>query len=134
MGTFILTQVHFLWKNCTFTSLLWVTLLSLLYLNAIQFKNASIYSKHAIYFSLGNERCPRSRIIHSFEPILFECLIKPVNRFVNQFEWFVQFPAARAESSDAVLTLSCNKNIKSVEDVALDLQSVESKSAKAMVC
>ncbi len=51
---------------------------------------------------------------------------------MNQFEWYVQFPAARAESSEAVLTQSCN--IKSVEDVSLDLQSVESKSAKAMVC
>ncbi len=38
----------------------------------------------------------------------------------------------RAESSEAVLTQSCNR--KSVEDVALDLQSVESKSAKAIVC
>ncbi len=49
-----------------------------------------------------------SRMIHSFESILFNGLIKPfgrpVNRFVNQFEWFVQFPAARAESSEAVLT------------------------------
>ncbi len=82
-----------------------------------------------------------SRMIHSFESILFKCLIKPVgkpvNRFANQFEWFVQFPAARAESSEAVLTQRCNrkfKNIKSVEDVALYLQSIESKSAKAIVC
>ncbi len=77
-----------------------------------------------------------SRMIRYFESILFEVLIKPfgkpVNWFVNQFEWFVQFPAARAESSEAVLTQSCN--IKSVEDVSLDLQSVESKSAKAVVC
>ncbi len=82
-----------------------------------------------------------SRMIHSFESILFKGLIKPVgkpvNRFGNQFEWFVQFPAARAESSEAVLTQSWNrkfKNIKSDEDVALDLQSIESKSAKAIVC
>ncbi len=35
------------------------TLLSLLYLNAIQVKNASINSKCAVYFSLGKkERCP----------------------------------------------------------------------------
>ncbi len=81
------------------------------------------------------------RMIHSFESILFKGLIKPVgkpvNWFTNQFEWFVQFPAARAESSEAVLTQSCYKkfkSIKSVEDVALDLQSVESKSAKAIVC
>ncbi len=53
----ILTQVNFLWNNCTFILLLWATLLSLLYLNAIQVKNASIYSKRAVYFSLGNERC-----------------------------------------------------------------------------
>ncbi len=55
---------------------------------------------------------------------------------MNQFDWFVQFPAARAESSEAVLTQSCNKkfkNIKSVEDVALDLQSIESKYANAIV-
>ncbi len=50
-----------------------------------------------------------------------------MNRFANQFEWFVQFPAARAESSEAVHS----DNIKSNEDVALDLQSIESKSAKA---
>ncbi len=65
----------------------------------------------------------RSRMIHSFESILFKGLIKPVgkpvNWFMNQFESFVQFPAARAESSEAVLTQSCNR--KSVEDVALDL-------------
>ncbi len=41
-----------------------------------------------------------SRMIHSFESILFKGLIKPVNRFANQFEWFVQFPAARAELSE----------------------------------
>ncbi len=72
-----------------------------------------------------------SRMIHSFESILFKGFIKsvgkPVNRFTNQFEWFVQFPAARAESSEAVHS----DNIKSDEDVALDLQSIESKSAKA---
>ncbi len=54
-----------------------------------------------------------SQMFHSFESILFKGLIKPVgkpvNRFANQFEWFVQFPAARAESSEAVLTQSCNK-------------------------
>ncbi len=44
-----------------------------------------------------------SQMIHSFESILFKGLIKPVgkpvNRFANLFEWFVQFPAARAEGS-----------------------------------
>ncbi len=81
------------------------------------------------------------RMIHAFESILFKSLIKPVgkpvNWFANQFEWFVQFPAVRAESSEAVLTQSCNrkfKNIKSIEDVALDLQSIKSKPAKAIVC
>ncbi len=65
------------------------------------------------------------RTINYFESILFKGLIKPVgkqvNRFVNHFEWFVQFPAARAESSEAVLTQSCDrkfKNIKSVERAA----------------
>ncbi len=83
MGTFTLTQVYFLRKNGTFTSLLWATLLSLLYLNEIQVKNASVYSKRAVYFSLG------SNAVHSV-------------------------------------------NTKSDEDVAaLDLQSIESKSAKA---
>ncbi len=41
-------------------------------------------------------------MIHSFESILFRGLIKPVSLFVNQFEWFVPFPAAHAESSEAV--------------------------------
>ncbi len=50
-----------------------------------------------------------------------------MNRFANQFEWFVQLPAARAQSSEAVHS----DNIKSDEDVALDLQSIESKFAKA---
>ncbi len=64
-----------------------------------------------------------SRMIYSFESILFKGFIKPVgkpvNRFANQFEWFVQFPVARAESSEEVHS----DNIKSDEDVALDLQS-----------
>ncbi len=72
-----------------------------------------------------------SRMINYFESILFKGFIKPVgkpvNRFVNQFEWFVQFPATRAESSETVHS----DNIKSDEDVALDIQSIESKSAKA---
>ncbi len=72
-----------------------------------------------------------SRIIHSFESILLKGFIKPfgkpVNRFANQFEWFVQFPHALTESSEAVHS----DNIKSDEDVASDLQSIESKSAKA---
>ncbi len=56
-----------------------------------------------------------SRMIHSFESILFKGLIKPgkpVNRFANHFEWFAQFPAARAKSSEAVLTQSCNKCLR----------------------
>ncbi len=44
------------------------------------------------------------QMIHSFELILFIGLVKAVdnsvNWFANQFEWFVQFPAARAESSE----------------------------------
>ncbi len=40
-----------------------------------------------------------SRMIHYFESILFKGLIKPVdkpvNQFANQFELFVEFPAAR---------------------------------------
>ncbi len=66
-----------------------------------------------------------SQMINYFESILFKGLIKPVGkpvtRFVNQFERFVQFPAARADGSHS-------DNIKSQE---LDLQSIESKSAKA---
>ncbi len=65
-----------------------------------------------------------SQMINSFESILFKGLMKPVNRFANQFERFVQFPAARADGSHS-------DNIKSQEDVVLDLQSNESKSAKA---
>ncbi len=71
MGTFTLTQVHFLWKKWTFTSLLWATLLSLLYLNAIQVKNASIYSKRAIYFFFWAMSDGHSQMIYSFESILF---------------------------------------------------------------
>ncbi len=65
-----------------------------------------------------------SQMINYFESILFKGLIKPVTRFANQFERFVQFPAARADGSHS-------DNIKSQEDVVLDLQSNESKSAKA---
>ncbi len=57
-------------------------------------------------FYLFQMRDAHSRMIHYFESILFNGLIKPfgkpVNRFANQFEWFVQFPAARAELSEAV--------------------------------
>ncbi len=52
-----------------------------------------------------------SRMIHSFESILFKGFIKPVSN----------------QSSEVVHS----DNIKSDEDVALDLQSIESKSAKA---
>ncbi len=54
-------------------------------------------------------------MINYLESILFKGLIKPVNRFTNQFERFVQFPAARADGSHS-------DNIKSQEDVVLDLQ------------
>ncbi len=111
MGTFTLTRVNFLWKNGTFTSLLWATLLSLLYLNAIQVKNASIYSKQRCLLFFWAMSDVHSWMIHSFELILFKSLIKavskPVNRFANQFEWFVQFLAARAESSEADLNQCC---------------------------
>ncbi len=40
-----------------------------------------------------------SRMIHSFEAIMFKGLIKPVNWFADQFELFVKFPATHAESS-----------------------------------
>ncbi len=64
-----------------------------------------------------------SRMIHSFESILFKGLIKsvgkPVNRFTNQFEWLVQFPAARAESSEAVLT---QRTSRALSAVARDLE------------
>ncbi len=74
-----------------------------------------------------------SRMIHSFESILFKGFIKSVgklvNRFANQFEWFVHFPAAHADW--VVWSGSHSDNIKSDEDVALDLQSIERKSAKA---
>ncbi len=65
-------------------------------------------------FFLGND--VHSRMIHSFVSILLKCFIKsvgkPVNRLANQFEWFIQFPASRAESSElwssSLLTQSCN--------------------------
>ncbi len=72
MGTFTLTHVQFVFvKKGPFTSLLWATVLLLRYcgqrssryfifppLIYWQVKNASIYSKCIVYFSLGNERCP----------------------------------------------------------------------------
>ncbi len=134
MGTFTLTQVHFLWKKITFTSLLWVKLLSLLYLNAIQvLKNASIYSKRAVYFSQGNERCPiREWFILWVNSVQrLDQTIWQTSESVRESVWMIRsVPAACAESSEAVHS----DNIKSDEDVALDLQSIESKSAKAIVC
>ncbi len=57
------------------------------------------------------------RMIHSFESILFKGLIKPVgrpvNRFVNQFERFVQILAACAEA--VVKFKNGHQNIKSVK-------------------
>ncbi len=64
------------------------------------------------------------QMIHSFESILFKGLIKPVNQFTNQIEWFVQFPVTCADGTHS-------DNIKSEDDVVLELQSIESKSAKA---
>ncbi len=66
MGTFLVKKT---------VLLLWVTL-SLLYLNAIKVKNASIYSKRAVYFSLGNGRCPFPN----------EGMIKPVGKPVKSVE------------------------------------------------
>ncbi len=127
MGTF--TQVHFLWKNGTFTSLLWAMLLSLLYLNAIQVKNASIYSKCAIYFSLANERCPFANdsffwvnSVQRLDQTSWQTI-----ESVRKSVWMIR---SVPQSSEAVLTQSCN--MKSIEHVALDLQSIESKSAKLL--
>ncbi len=78
MGTFTLSQVHFLWK--TFTLLLWVTLLSLLYLNRIQVKNASILFQNALSTFLWAMSDAHLRMIHYFESILFKGLIKPVGK------------------------------------------------------
>ncbi len=100
--------------------LLWATLLSLLYLNRIQVKNASIYSKRAVYFSLDNERCPfanDSLFWVNAVQRLDQTIYQTSESFVNQFEWFVQFPAARAESSEAVLTQSCNRKIKNIKSL-----------------
>ncbi len=58
VGSNELLEYIFREENGTFTSLLWATVLSLLYLNAIKVKNAYIYSKRAVYFSLSNERYP----------------------------------------------------------------------------
>ncbi len=76
------------------------------------------------------------RMIHYFESIVFKGFIKPVDKpvnwFANQFECFVQFPAALTESSEVVLTQSSNrkfKNIKSIESLwflnRLEYQSVK---------
>ncbi len=64
----------------------------------------------AVYFFSGQWAMPiREWFIREF--ILFKSLIKPVgkpvNRFANQFEWFVQLLAARAESSEADLNQCC---------------------------
>ncbi len=56
------------------------TLLLLLYLNAIQVKKASVYSKRASTF-LWAMSDARLQMIQSFESILFKGLIKPVNQF-----------------------------------------------------
>ncbi len=62
-----------------------------------------------------------SRMIHSFESILFKGLIKPVgkpvNRFANQFEWFVQFPAHALSHLKrfSLRVVTKFKNIKSIE-------------------
>ncbi len=60
-----------------------------------------------------------SQNINDFESLLFNGLIKPagkpVNWFANQFEWFIQFPAACAESSEAILTQSCNRKFKNIK-------------------
>ncbi len=103
MDTFTLTQVHFLrkkryfyFKKTLLLLLYWATLLSLLYLNAIQVKTSSIYSKRTSTF-LWSMSDAHLQMIHSFVLIMFKGLIKPVgelaNWFTNQFEWFVQFPA-----------------------------------------
>ncbi len=59
--------------------------------------------------------------ILSDESILLKCLIKavgkPVNRFSNEFERFVQFPAVHADSSEAVLTQSFNRKFKIIKSV-----------------
>ncbi len=117
MGTFTLTQVHFSEKNGTFTSLLWAMLLSLLHLNAIQVKKMLQFIPNAPSTLLWSMSDAHSQMIHSFESILFKGLIKPVdrpvNRFTNQFECFVQFLSARVEV--VVNFKNGRQNIKSIE-------------------
>ncbi len=62
-----------------------------------------------------------SRMIHYFESILFKGLIKPVNRFVNQFEWFVQFP----ESSEAVHSEFALSDLFQEECLCLDTINID---------
>ncbi len=128
MGTFTLTQVHFYWKKGTFTSLLWATLLSLLYLNAIQVKNASIYSKRAVYFSLGDERCPFAN--DSYFWVNSVQRLDQTSESVRESVWMIRSVPCLTRWVVWSSSHSEFKNIKSVEDVALDLQSIESKSAK----
>ncbi len=84
MGTFTLTQVIFLWKNSTFTSLLWATLLSLLYLNAIQVKNASIYSKRAVYGMILDSKwfINARTIIHGLHKF-YACILLNTNKCLS---------------------------------------------------
>ncbi len=88
------------------------------FISVFPHENRNPTHHHAPHTLLFCETLPlsdsHSLIIHSFESILFKGLIKPVGKPVNQFEWFVQFPAACREC----LTQSCNrkfKNIKSIE-------------------
>ncbi len=80
----------------------------------------------------------RSWMIHSFEDILFKGLIKQLaNQWIGSWISLNDSLGSLPHARRLTLTQKCNrkfKSIKSVEDVALDLQSIESKSAKAIVC
>ncbi len=99
MCTFTLTQVHFIEK--TVLLLRYCGRRSSRYFILMQYKLKILqFIPNAPSTFLWAMSDAHSRMIHSFESILFKGLIKPVgktmNQFVNQFGWFVQFPAARA--------------------------------------
>ncbi len=89
MGTFTLTQVHF--SENTVLLLRYCGRRSSRYFILMQYKLKMLqFIPNAPSTFLWAMNDTHSRIIHSFESILFKGLIKPVgkpvNRFANQFE------------------------------------------------
>ncbi len=89
MGTFTLTQVYF--REKTVLLLRYCGRLSSRYIILMQYKLKMLqFIPNAPSTFLWAMNDAHSRMIHSFESILFKGFIKPVgkpvNRFANQFE------------------------------------------------